>query len=202
MFAFEGICLILPIGNSMKHPERFQATLTLAIIVTGAIFIIIGSIGYLTFGDKVEILVFLNMESSFVLSSVQMLYVLAIALTFPLAVYPAIRITESSAFGNKTGLKWTKNVYRAFLVSFLAFLSWAANNNLEKVVALVGCLCCIPLSFIYPTMYHIKIVDSKIIIFKDLVIIAFGVLACIYTTYITVKQWGESGAGEVSNRCQ
>lgn len=45
MFAFEGICLILPIGQSMKQPEKFHSTLVWSIFAIGSIFISVGAIG-------------------------------------------------------------------------------------------------------------------------------------------------------------
>ncbi|KAJ3033417.1 neutral amino acid transporter, partial [Rhizoclosmatium hyalinum] len=60
LFAFEGICLILPIAESMKNPQEFPKVLTLCITVIGAIFVVIGASGYLTFGSKVETVIFLN----------------------------------------------------------------------------------------------------------------------------------------------
>lgn len=50
MFAFEGICLMLPIVHSMDEPEKFKDVLTNCIIVVSVIFITIGSLGYISLG--------------------------------------------------------------------------------------------------------------------------------------------------------
>ena len=120
-------------------------------LVIGAIFIAIGATGYLTFGSKVQTVVFLNMpKSSQVVLILQFFYAISILLSFPLCVYPAIRITESALFGPLDGkksklVKWQKNLMRASMVSALAYVSWAGSNQLDKVVSLIGCLACIPL---------------------------------------------------------
>jgi proton-coupled amino acid transporter len=167
MFAFEGICLILPIAESMKHPEKFGTVLTWCVVCIGTIFVVIGAMGYLTFGSKVETVVFLNLpKGSPVVESLQFFYAIAIMLSFPLCVYPSIRITETALFGFKDGknnsmVKWQKNLMRTTMVSFLAFVAWAGSANLDKFVSLVGCFACIPLSFIYPSLFHYHIAENK-----------------------------------------
>lgn len=141
LFAFEGICLILPISDSMAEPNSFGNVLTLCLTFIGLLFITIGATGYLTFGDSVATVVFLNLpKGSLLVWSLQVFYVIAIMLSFPLCVYPAIRITEEVLFGiNETGkkslaIKWQKNVYRAILVIFLAAVAFLGSNNLDKVI--------------------------------------------------------------------
>ncbi|KAI9366765.1 transmembrane amino acid transporter protein-domain-containing protein [Zopfochytrium polystomum] len=207
MFAFEGICLILPIAESMKRPEDFGWILTLVIAVVGVIFIGIGATGYLTFGAKVETVVFLNMpKSSGVVLSLQFFYAIAILLSFPLCVYPSIRITESAVFGVLDGkksnlVKWQKNLMRAVLVAFLGFVAWSGSNNLDKVVSLVGCLACIPLSFIYPALFHYHIAKNAWVKFMDIAIVLFGAVAVVYTTYVTLEQWVDGAPDVPVDRC-
>ncbi|KAJ1559687.1 neutral amino acid transporter, partial [Cladochytrium tenue] len=43
MFAFEGICLILPIAESMKRPERFGGILSLVMLLVCVVFVAIGA---------------------------------------------------------------------------------------------------------------------------------------------------------------
>ncbi|KAJ3210417.1 neutral amino acid transporter, partial [Clydaea vesicula] len=134
MFAFEGICLMLPIGDSMKEPEKFPKVLSSSMLSVSVTFILVGSLGYITFGSNTDTIVFLNVESSQLLTSLELLYVAAIMLTFPLCVYPAVRITENFFFGthlHRTNtLAWSKNLYRAGLVSLLGFISWVASDKL------------------------------------------------------------------------
>ncbi|KAJ3020790.1 UNVERIFIED_CONTAM: neutral amino acid transporter [Siphonaria sp. JEL0065] len=195
LFAFEGICLILPIAESMKHPEKFTMVLTTCITVIGTIFLLIGATGYLTFGDAVETVIFLNMpKGSPLVQTLQLFYAVAIILSFPLCVYPSIRITESAIFGLADGkasmlVKWQKNLMRTVFVSFLAFVAWAGSSNLDKFVSLVGCFACIPLSFIYPAIFHYHITPKPWVKAKDIGLVLFGLTALVYTTYITVQQW-------------
>jgi proton-coupled amino acid transporter len=206
MFAFEGICLILPIADSMKKPEKFQSVISWSMVVIGTVFITIGLMGYLALGGEVGTVVFMDLPPGPVPTGLQFVYAIAIILSFPLCVYPAIRITEQGIFGTKDGksshlVKWQKNFYRTFLVTFLGCVAWAGTESLDKVVSLVGCFACIPLSFIYPAIFHYKIADSKWIKLKDLLLVIFGTLAMIYTTWITLQQWASTGATPAKDPC-
>lgn len=66
----------------------------------------------------------------------------AILLSSPLQLFPAVRIMENGLF-SKSGkhnpsVKWQKNVFRACTVIFCSLLSWAGSNELDKFVALIG----------------------------------------------------------------
>ncbi|KAI8916608.1 transmembrane amino acid transporter protein-domain-containing protein [Powellomyces hirtus] len=206
MFAFEGICLILPIGESMKHPEQFGKVLCLCTVLIGAIFFSVGAMGYLTFGSKVETVVFLNLPKGPHTQLIQFVYALAIMLSFPLTVYPTIRITEHGLFGALDGkhsnlVKWQKNAYRALLMLCLGLVAWAGSNNLDKFVALVGCFACIPLSFIYPSLFHSHIATSRLERAKDLALVVFGIVAMVYTTWITLQEWVTGEPDMPVDRC-
>ncbi|KAI9204110.1 transmembrane amino acid transporter protein-domain-containing protein [Polychytrium aggregatum] len=207
MFAFEGICLILPIADSMKRPERFSWVMTACIVTIGAIFISVGATGYLTFGEKVETVVFLNLpKGSVVVESLQLFYALAICLSFPLTVYPAIRISEHGIFGELDGkldpsVKWMKNWYRAAMVSLLGLVAWLGSNQLDRVVSLVGNFTCIPLSFIYPALFHAHIARHPLVKLKDYLIAIMGLVAMVYTTFVTLQQWVAEEPDVPIDRC-
>ncbi|TPX35513.1 hypothetical protein SmJEL517_g02034 [Synchytrium microbalum] len=214
LFAFEGIALIVPVAEAMKRPNQFSSTLTVCIVSVGSIFLASGILGYAAFGNKLETVVWLNMpKSDPTVLGLQFLYALAILLSFPLTVYPSIRITESMLFlpiySGKTQprIKYLKNLYRTVLVAFLAFLSFVGSNQLDKIVALVGSLACIPLSFIYPTLFHLvlkrqhggKLTAEQI---KDAGILIFGIVICVYNTSITVASFFDRDPDVPVDRCR
>lgn len=210
--AFEGIGLILPIQASMAHPEKFPYVLSLSMLVITILFVSIGAIGYSSFGEKVQSIIILNLPSGNpAVQLIMVLYSIAVFLTGPLQLFPAIRIGELALFNSRLFLteeqrsakdgklvhvsgkhnphiKWMKNLMRALSVILISTLAYLNANNIDKFVSLNGCFACIPLVYIYPPMIHLKSykVDSNqssAIKFFDMILILVGSIAMVYTTY-------------------
>ncbi len=162
IFTFEGVGLIIPIQQSMKDPSRFPPVLAGVMIFITVIFMLIGALSYAAFGPATKTVVLSNLpqDSKFV-NAVQLLYALAILLSTPLQLFPAVRIMETGTF-SRSGkynpyIKWKKNMFRFFVVVGCALVAWIGAANLDKFVAVVGSFACIPLVYVYP----VSISDSS-----------------------------------------
>ena len=155
IFTFEGVGLIIPIQESMKNPSKFPPVLAGVMIFITILFISMGTLSYAAFGSATKTVVLLNLpqDSKFV-NVIQLLYSLAILLSTPLQLFPAIRIMENELFSrsgkNNSYIKWKKNVFRFFLVVMCSLIAWAGAGDLDKFVALVGSFACVPLVYVYP----------------------------------------------------
>ncbi|CCH43870.1 putative amino acid permease C3H1.09c [Wickerhamomyces ciferrii] len=192
IFAFEGIGLIIPVQDSMRHPEKFPLVLGLVIITITIMMITIAAIGYLAYGEDIQTVILLNLpQSNFFVNLIQFFYSLAILLSTPLQLFPAIGIIEkrifqksnSGKFNNKT--KWLKNFFRTLFVGFCMNIAWFGANDLDKFVSFVGCFACIPLVYMYPPLLHYKSSThgdfwGKVL---DIVLVIIGGAAMSYTSY-------------------
>ena len=155
IFTFEGIGLIIPIQESMANPKKFPPVLGGVMIIITVVFISMGALSYAAYGSATETVVILNLpQDDKMVNGVQFLYSLAILLSTPLQIFPAIRITENELF-TRSGkynpyIKWQKNVFRFFVVMMCAGIAWFGANDLDKFVSLVGSFACVPLVYIYP----------------------------------------------------
>ena len=155
IFTFEGVGLIIPIQGSMKNPAKFPPVLAGVMIFITILFMLMGALSYAAFGSATKTVVLLNLpqDSKFV-NAVQLLYSLAILLSTPLQLFPAIGIMETKLFSrsgkNNPYTKWKKNVFRFFLVAICALIAWGGASDLDKFVALVGSFACVPLVYVYP----------------------------------------------------
>ncbi|KAG6007208.1 hypothetical protein E4U21_006227 [Claviceps maximensis] len=198
IFTFEGIGLIIPIQESMKHPEKFPRVLFLVMIIITVLFTVMGAISYAAYGSKTETVVLLNLpqDDKFV-NGVQLLYSCAILLSTPLQIFPAIRIIETELF-TRSGkynpwIKWKKNIFRFFMVMLCSSIAWGGADHLDKFVALVGNFACIPLVYIYPPLLHLKAVArSRLWKISDIILCIFGFVAMAYTTSLTVMSWANA----------
>lgn len=155
IFTFEGIGLIIPIQESMRHPEKFPKVLFLVMVIITVLFTGMGAVSYAAYGSQTETVVLLNLpQDNKLVNGVQFLYSCAILLSTPLQIFPAIRIVETELF-TRSGkynpyIKWKKNFFRFCVVMLCAGIAWAGADHLDKFVALVGNFACIPLVYIYP----------------------------------------------------
>ncbi|KAB8336961.1 hypothetical protein FH972_021265 [Carpinus fangiana] len=195
IFTFEGIGLIIPIQDGMKKPAQLPAVLGGVMIIITVIFVSMGALAYAAFGSKTETVVLLNMpqDNKFV-NGVQFIYSLAILLSTPMQIFPAITIMEKGIFSRSgkysKGIKWRKNAFRFSVVMLAAGIAWVGANDLDKFVALVGSFACIPLVYIYPTMIHQKgVAEKRWQRVVDWALCAFGFILMAYTTVLTVVSW-------------
>ncbi|KAJ2331654.1 hypothetical protein GGI00_003158 [Coemansia sp. RSA 2681] len=198
VYSFEGVTLVIPILDSLKEKRDFGRVLTLAIMLCLGLFLCVGSLSYLTFGEKVEAVVLLNLPNQSPWTMlVQMLYSVAILFSMPLQLFPAVKIMEAMMFTRSgrehKSVKWQKNLFRTVTILFIALIAVFGADQLDNVVSLVGSFCLVPLSFIYPASMHLKLIaNTRWMRIKDSVLIIIGVVAMIYVTYVSADTWGTS----------
>ncbi|KAA1467720.1 hypothetical protein DENSPDRAFT_832835 [Dentipellis sp. KUC8613] len=195
VFSFEGIGLVIPITDSMREPHKFPAVLSGVMIFLLVLFGGAGALSYLTFGPAIKTVVITNLDStSRLVQAVQLLYGLAILLSVPLQLFPAVRIMENGIFHpSRSGkldskVKWMKNGFRGLIVLGCTVISWAGAKDLDKFVAFVGSFACVPLCYVYPAMLHYKAcARTRREKLADIALFVFGMAAAIYTTVQTVR---------------
>ncbi|KAJ1796724.1 hypothetical protein LPJ59_003577 [Coemansia sp. RSA 2399] len=197
-FSYEGISLVIPIVESMERKDKFNGVLTASLVVCAGLFVCIGLFSYMALGDSVEAVVLLNLPSGTVWTQgVQLLYSLAIIMSVPLQLFPAIRIIESGIFtqsgkGNPV-VKWQKNLFRTLLVLFIAVVAIFGADQLDNFIAIVGASSCLPLSFLYPVMLHYRaLANTWWMRVKDIILVAVALVALVYVTFISIETWGTS----------
>ena len=208
VFSFEGVGLVIPITDAMREPRKFPKVLTGVMLFLIVLFAGAGALAYAAFGSNINTVVLKNLnQNSKPVQSVQFLYSLAILLSTPLQLFPALRILETALFV-KSGkadirVKWTKNAFRLCIVIGCVAVSIAGAKDLDKFVAFVGSCACVPLCFVYPAMLHYKAVArTKFQKGSDILLMTFGMAAAIYTSIQTIKLMAApSGPAEPIGNC-
>jgi solute carrier family 36 (proton-coupled amino acid transporter) len=207
IFTFEGVGLIIPIQESMKKPQNFPGVLATVMVIITLLFTSMGALSYAAYGSKTKTVVILNLpQDSKIVNGVQFLYSLAILLSTPLQLFPAIRIMENELF-SRSGkynpyIKWQKNIFRFFLCFMCALIAWGGAGDLDKFVALVGSFACIPLVYIYPPLLHLKAVSrTRWQRGLDYTMCVFGAASCAYTTALTIQQWAAGNTAKDPGYC-
>lgn len=193
IFTFEGIGLILPIQSSMAKPERFERLLGVVMVIITVLFTSVGALCYATFGQYTEVEVINNFpQGSKLVNAVQFLYSVAVLAGTPVQLFPALRILEGRIFGRRSGkrslrTKWIKNAFRVFILIICGLISILGAGNLDKFVALIGSVACVPLVYVYPAYLHYKgVATNRWVKIGDVVMMVLGVVCMVYTTVVTV----------------
>ncbi|ERS97806.1 solute carrier family 36 (proton-coupled amino acid transporter) [Sporothrix schenckii 1099-18] len=207
IFTFEGIGLILPIQSSMARPERFRWLLGVVMAIITAAYISVGALGYAAFGTGTKTEVIDNYpRASALVQTVQCLYAIAVLAGMPVQLFPAVRIIDGRLFRTKSSsgngavyyrsgkrdprIKWAKNALRTALTVACGAVAVLGAGHLDRFVALIGSLACVPLLFIYPPYLHYRGMadeSSALLRVLDIALMAVGTVAMIYTTIVTVQ---------------
>ncbi|KAI8376317.1 transmembrane amino acid transporter protein-domain-containing protein [Radiomyces spectabilis] len=196
VFSFEGVGMVVPIVEGMKEPEKFPRVLNIGMVIVAVIFILIGTIGYVAYGENTQASVVANLPRQPLSVTVQLLYAIAMILTCPCMLYPALTIIERGIYGpNRSGrtslkYKWGKNFVRSMIAIVCAAVSFGVGaDSLNKFVALVGSVACMPLCFIFPGMFHYKVANNRWKKTGDVILTIWGIGIMIYTLYVNINSW-------------
>ncbi|KAK4447992.1 transmembrane amino acid transporter protein-domain-containing protein [Podospora aff. communis PSN243] len=193
IFTFEGIGLILPIQSSMAKPERFEWLLGVVMFIITILFTSVGALCYATFGAFTQVEVINNFpQDSKLVNAVQFLYSVAVLVGTPVQLFPALRIFEGKLFGHRSGkrdlrTKWVKNVFRVGILAFCGAVAILGTGNLDKFVALIGSVACVPLVYVYPAYLHYQgVALTRRAKIGDIAMMVLGTVCMIYCTFVTV----------------
>jgi solute carrier family 36 (proton-coupled amino acid transporter) len=91
----------------------------------------------------------------------------------------------------KGHFKWRRNAYRAGIVFVTLLVAYVGSEQLDNFVSLIGCFCCTPLAFIYPSLFHLRIVKGASLFSKavDVAVLLFGVGILVFSTYEAIAGW-------------
>lgn len=125
LYAFEGIGLVLPLQNEMKNPKQFKrplGVLNVGMVFVIILYIVMGFISYLKYGENVLGSVTLNLDKGNVLSqSVKIIISVGILLSYALQFYIPIDIlwpSISEKIGAKKHPVLAELCFRTVLVLF------------------------------------------------------------------------------------
>ncbi|XP_056012607.1 neutral amino acid uniporter 4-like [Ostrea edulis] len=198
VYAFEGIGLVMPLKNKTRNEADFTrryGLLTLGMTIVIALYIAIGFLGYLKYGDHVLGSVTLNLPSEDMLSRLtKVTFIVSVFVTYGLQFYVPINIIWprlERRFSTPTTKSVGNIVFRICLILFTVVIAMVIPH-LDLLIALIGALASSSLALIFPPIIELVTLSadgsrpSVVIILKDLFIMLLGLVGCITGTYAAI----------------
>lgn len=107
--ALEGIGLVVPVETSMRTKSRFHVVLRVSLVILTAVLMIVGVMGFVTFGDKTSSILLTNFGKTPVVAVVKVVLIIGILFTYPLQIIPVIQFLEMILLGSMGGTDYTAN---------------------------------------------------------------------------------------------
>lgn len=198
VFAFEGIGLVLPLQNEMKKPNDFDRTfgvLNIGMTFVTTLYITVGFIGYLKFGDDIQGSITLNLPPEQPLyQAVKIVISAGILLTYCLQFYIAVGImwpTIHERLGDIKHPVMGELIFRAAMV-VVTFVLAEAIPFLSLFISLVGAVSSSALCMVFPAILDLVIKYSHeelsfFVIFKNSFILLLSALGMITGTVESIR---------------
>ncbi|XP_064453013.1 proton-coupled amino acid transporter 2 [Mirounga angustirostris] len=198
IFSFESIGVVLPLENKMKDARRFPAILSLGMSIITALYIGIGSLGYLRFGNDIKASITLNLPNCWLYQSVKLLYVVGILCTYALQFYVPAEIIIPFAT-SQVSKRWALPLDLSIRLAMVCLTCTLAIliPRLDLVLSLVGSMSSSALALIIPPLLEITTYYSEgmspLTIAKDALISILGFVGFVVGTYQALDELILSG---------
>lgn len=191
IFAFEGIGVVLPLENKMQRPQRFTLVLYVGMAIVTFLYISLGTIGYLCFGNDIVGSITLNLPNCWTYQLVKLLYCFGIFITFALQFYVPAEILIPPVV-SRVAERWERPVdllMRTGLVIVTCALA-VLIPELDLVISLVGSVSSSFLALIFPPLLQIAVFHSEglspLVVLKNLLISVVGFVGFLAGTYVAI----------------
>ncbi|KAF6200576.1 hypothetical protein GE061_005019 [Apolygus lucorum] len=195
IFALEGIGVVMPLENNMKTPTHFigcPSVLNFGMGFVVTLYATVGFFGYYRYGNLTAESISINLPNDPLAQSVKIMIAVAIFFTFALQFYVPMEIIWKSLKHRFTSRPvMAENILRISLVVMCVLIA-VAVPNLGPMISLVGAVCLSVLGLMFPSVIELIVFYEEgygilnWMLWKNLAIIAFGVLGLVTGTMVSL----------------
>ncbi|KAJ1345905.1 hypothetical protein KIN20_000539 [Parelaphostrongylus tenuis] len=159
VYAFAAQAVVLPIENKMRSPQHmvgFFGVISTAVIFVGIVYVIIGSLGYITYGERVLGSITLNLTNSPLDLSVKVMLTLMTYCGYLIQHYPIVEMLwisiERHLHGRNQCVKSALNYAIRYTVVILSFALAYSIPNIKQMIPFVGVTTGMMLALVFPAL--------------------------------------------------
>ncbi|KAF5301780.1 hypothetical protein FQR65_LT08763 [Abscondita terminalis] len=191
IFSMQTIGAALPLKNSMKDPTKFLGyfgVFNKSGIIIVSLYFLVGFLGYFCYGSNTKENITLNLPSdSYAAQAVQLLITLSVLGAYGVQFFVTLEILWEAIEKRLTKRRKLINYILRTLMVLVAVLVAIAVPTIVPFVSLMSAICFSTVGIIIPVIVHMltfwdEAFNNYFIIAKYIVIIIFGILACIFGT--------------------
>jgi proton-coupled amino acid transporter len=187
IFTFEGVGIIIPVYDMTAKPQHYKWLVGFTMVFLTVIYIAFGTFTTMAWGYSLSdtpLITKILPHSSLIVSGTVVIYMFALVFSYPLCAHPINMVLEHHMFKNvpqSIFRKWSKNASRTIIVALSIFIAVSGQEQLAKIISLISTATCLPIAFILPPAFHLKILaKTKAEIYQDIALI---VLACVLMVF-------------------
>ena len=169
LYAYEGIGLLLEVRSSVAESSKFNKVLDWSFVVSTISYLLFGTVGALVYGDATQPIIFLNLDQTdkFIVF-VEFMYLIAIILGIPSALFPVTRMIENlkvfrKCIVDETGKKRkiARQIIRLPLFLFLCGIA-VVIPSFNSFLSFLGGFNFSILAFVVPViLYYVRFKSEK-----------------------------------------
>eukprot|EP00571_Detonula_confervacea_P000421 CAMPEP_0172314204 /NCGR_PEP_ID=MMETSP1058-20130122/21932_1 /TAXON_ID=83371 /ORGANISM="Detonula confervacea, Strain CCMP 353" /LENGTH=630 /DNA_ID=CAMNT_0013028007 /DNA_START=107 /DNA_END=1999 /DNA_ORIENTATION=+ len=195
-YCFSGHAIVPSIYQSMQRPQDFERMIDLTYGVVLLSCLLVAISGYYIFGDDVEDQITISLEKESdgggLMSGLTWLMILTAISKFTLTMFPLALGFEEMLTGilpSDLAMELVDSVVKIVLI-FLALAVAIFFPSFSFLCSLVGLICTMIVSVIFPALAHLKLFGTRLSMFDkiiDWVLVVFGSAVAIVGTIATLK---------------
>ena len=199
-YCFSGHAIVPSIYSSMQRPQDFERMIDVSFLIVTIACFAVGFSGYYMFGDAVldQVTLSLEMNSSavFLMKILTWLIVMTSFSKYILTMYPLALGMEEIVAPSLTSdllMRFASSIIKLVLTAVAVIVS-IYFPSFNFLCALVGMVCTMSVSVIFPAAAHLKMFNNRLGLlekFLDWSFVIVGIALAIIGTYATIR----SGAG-------
>ncbi|XP_072039983.1 proton-coupled amino acid transporter 1-like isoform X2 [Amphiura filiformis] len=208
IYAFEGIGVVLPLENKMKNQDKFRKVLILGMGIVYFIYLSMGLLGYLCFGQNYWSWGFLynvtqDLPDTLLYILVRMMFILVIFFTYGIQFYVPVNILWPSIKRRIRNERYRGNlgeyVFRTVLVLLTVALATCVLSRwyfgvIQFLISLIGSFSSTALALIFPPLLEELTLYTKgysspypvARLVANMCIVAFGLMGFGAVTYVNI----------------